>query len=440
MARIVSEKKAHYTAFVFLAACSQATQPADEKASEIALDDIGSGETRLEDGAPSRIVGGEPSADGAYPWMVSLRIFEDTGNTISLSGPLCGGSLIDQKHVLTAAHCLLDDNNEPRHSAAQLAVAHGTNTTTGLSAENVAFVADWTAHPDYQKAAVADIDLAIVELAEPIDAQPLTLMDLELEDVAVQHNQWVKAIGFGATEPGFLELPEELREVRLPLVGRSQCSQAYSGITWPDGTPAAITNNMVCAGYSDDTIEKSTCSGDSGGPVVSQLAPGLFRLTGVTSFGVCGTPGVPSVSARVANRMPWIESITGPLEQPRIEAQIMSATIRYDENGEVNSQAVAKSESTAVKVFAIPEAAVLAEGRFASKGRAKFDYFNRATGEEESCRYKASDRIDNWVELVCDPSTCPCQEEIEGYPIRWKLTQAYPEERQTTADLRIYTY
>ena len=107
---------------------------------------------------PSRIVGGSPSAPGAWPWMASLQE----------GGHFCGGTLVAADAIVTAAHCV------EGASARQLTVVLGRNELNGAGGKSHA-VNEILVHPDYNSF-TNDSDVAILLLASPSDEKPLPIL------------------------------------------------------------------------------------------------------------------------------------------------------------------------------------------------------------------------------------------------------------------------
>ena len=107
-------------------------------------------------------------------------------------------------------------------------------------------------------------------------------------------------IGWGSTG---INLPTEthLRQTTVPLEDVPSCDDKYSVID-----RVSIGKTQICAGFGS----KDTCSGDSGGPMLSnELDNGLWAVIGITSFGVgCADDRFPGVYTRVDEYLQWIES------------------------------------------------------------------------------------------------------------------------------------
>jgi serine protease len=244
--------------------------------------------TPSQDSGPIRpyIVGGEESVPGSRPWMVSLQ----------RGSHFCGGSLIKNDWVLTAAHCV--DGSSPTGLRAVIG-RHDLNTSTGQSIT----VSQIIVHPSYNDS-TSDNDIALLKLSSPTTLNP-TLMqipDIDLMNEAAAPGDMVITAGWGTTSEGG-SLATRLREVAVPVVSNTTCNApaSYNG---------SITANMICAGYAAGG--KDSCQGDSGGPLMFTYA-GADYQAGVVSFGEgCARANKYGVYTRVVNYGTWInEQING---------------------------------------------------------------------------------------------------------------------------------
>ncbi|MCB1473340.1 MAG: serine protease [Rhodobiaceae bacterium] len=261
------------------------------------------------------ITQGIKSVDGAWPWQV--RLFDGPDDPAGF----CGGSLIDERWVLTAAHCV-EGGYIPM-------VGYGGNTLAGLKRVAVDSV---TVHPDYSPEAAEYGDVALLKLAEPVPAKLLVKLSDPSVDAALA-NYPMTVTGWGATfdenldptinalfnlavrnnpglalrsavKDGNMQVPENLREASIDLIDHEFCKKRYGSL----GEGWKISNTEICAGAPG--TGKDSCYGDSGGPLVAQLPDGSFRQVGVVSWGYeCGHPVFPGVYARVSSFVPWIKSV-----------------------------------------------------------------------------------------------------------------------------------
>ncbi|KAF2367240.1 Serine proteases trypsin domain [Trinorchestia longiramus] len=235
----------------------------------------------------SRIVGGVATEVNEYPWQAGL-VWPNTRSVF------CGGTLISDRYILTAAHCT--DGSNPADLDIMLG-AHSTNrdASSAIIVDPIRIIN----HADYGNPSM-DNDIALIEI-KPLDfsdpdvqVRPACLPDTDVQYVGSQGT----VSGWGTlTEDG--SQPSALREVTVPVVSNSECKSVYGSV---------ITSNMLCAGT--DAGGKDSCQGDSGGPLVTPDGEN-YELIGVVSFGAgCGQAATPGVYARVTEYLDWIEKNT----------------------------------------------------------------------------------------------------------------------------------
>ncbi|XP_043208111.1 trypsin-1-like [Amphibalanus amphitrite] len=235
----------------------------------------------------TRVVGGADATAGQFPWQAGLV---STGSTRSW----CGGSVINNRYVLTAAHCT--ENSSP----SQIQVMLGDlRIGTSDSGEQRFSVQQIIQHPQYTSASGSGWDFSLLKLDREISFSN-TISPVCLP-TAGQTYADVTAIAsgygrVGATEPQ----ATHLQHVTVPVWSQSRCQG-----TWG----STIKSSMICAGgYPEGG--RSVCMGDSGGPLVTEVS-GRFRLIGVVSFGrPCAVANWPDVYGRVTEALSWIATNT----------------------------------------------------------------------------------------------------------------------------------
>ncbi len=261
-----------------------------------------------------QIVGGQEAEPGEWPWQALLYI----GNEY-----LCGGTLLHERWILTAAHCLYAIDGSLVAAEEVVVVLGEHNFRRSEGSEQTHRVLDVYLHPNYDSR-TSDSDLALLhltreaELGERVQLIPLVLPDEEADLAAAGVD--AVATGWGATMEGG-EVSPVLREVVLPIISRSTCRDLANG-------ELLITGNMLCAG--DAAGGRDACQGDSGSPLVvrggadgSDAAEG-WKVAGIVSFGSgCARANSPGVYTRVPNFVAWIRSfVSGEAPVPTATSSV----------------------------------------------------------------------------------------------------------------------
>ncbi|XP_062373689.1 serine protease 27-like [Sardina pilchardus] len=227
----------------------------------------------------SSIVGGEDAAPGKWPWMVYLK--STNGTHVSS----CGGSLINTRWVLTAAHCV------DRYSFRLEPVLVGQlklHVPNGLKYS----VSRVLIHPGYRNNwSTLYNDIALVQLETSVVTSDLVMpvaLPTRRDVFNTSSECWVTGWG-NVAENKPLGGMRTLQQLKLPLVDDDTCRKVY---------PGTNDKQHLCAGYMQGG--KDSCQGDSGGPLVCKSSSGKFVQVGVVSFGEgCARRGYPGVYTRV---------------------------------------------------------------------------------------------------------------------------------------------
>ncbi len=243
--------------------------------------------------ASDRIVGGEEAEEGSWPWIAAL-IYSDCSSSY-YDCQFCGGSLINAKWVVTAAHCVKNEQGEniSPESVDILLGMHNLSTDTG---ERIT-VKRIISHPSYDDVS-SDSDIALLELDNSTTANILELV----EDGFLVEELNATVIGWGNTSASESVYPEALQQVVLPIISNEDCNEGFNNFGYTD----PITANMLCAGFAEGG--KDSCQGDSGGPLVIQ-DQSTWKLAGVVSWGDgCAQSGLYGVYASVTQFLDFIRS------------------------------------------------------------------------------------------------------------------------------------
>ncbi|XP_055012307.1 serine protease 27-like, partial [Boleophthalmus pectinirostris] len=248
-------------------------------------------------GAPLnvRIVGGQTASPGFWPWMVSIRPGERGQPHV------CGGSLINQQWVLTAAHCL-----DPLRDREPIFVYLGRHNYSDPNPNEVERrVITVKRHPQFDDV-FFDYDMCLLELDSPVTfSQYIQPVCLAARGSSVHSGVSAWVAGWGFTSENNFTFPAALREVSLPIIGDNQCECAIPFFLPPD---------TLCAGYSEGG--KDACQGDSGGPLVVKEGRRWVQV-GVVSVGEgCGRAETPSVFSEVSLYEDWIKNVTSSSKSP----------------------------------------------------------------------------------------------------------------------------
>lgn len=244
-----------------------------------------------------RIVNGQEARQGAWPWAVILGRSRFGGGF----QVMCGGTLVDEDTIVTAAHCFDSIPGQQGPNMVRLGDHDITTTSDGATPVDIS-IARSIQHPGWNSNTLSD-DICIVKLSRPVafskNIKRACLPDAyKGQDLpSLLTNPSPTIIGWGSTFSGGGP-QNRLREAQVPMVTQQTCANAYAAIS-----RVTIGATKLCAGDG----RRDTCNGDSGGALLSNKIGNRYAVVGVTSFGVdCAREDFPGVYTRVDQYLDWI--------------------------------------------------------------------------------------------------------------------------------------
>ncbi|XP_007122611.1 transmembrane protease serine 11D [Physeter macrocephalus] len=232
-----------------------------------------------------RIIGGTKAKEGDWPWQVSLQWS---------NRHRCGGVLISNRWILTAAHCFR------RHSDTLLwTVNFGISTTFPKEKRGIRTI---LIHNNY-KPETQENDIALLQLDREVTFnRNIHMVCLPDASQNIPPGSTVYVTGWGSQRYSGSTVTH-LEQGRVNIISNNVCNA-------PSSYNGAILPGMLCAGLPQGGVD--ACQGDSGGPLVHEDARQLWFLTGIVSWGYqCGLPNKPGVYTLVTAYRDWITQNTG---------------------------------------------------------------------------------------------------------------------------------
>jgi secreted trypsin-like serine protease len=251
-------------------------------------------------GAPDpQIVGGTPAAAGQFPWQVT---FGELGDPTQLYNDqvfphFCGGSVIAENWVATAAHCVF--GTVPNSIVLKVGVRQRSlapdSTIEIRGAKSIILHPNYTTSTSWQ---VGD-DIALIELNEPLKFTS-RVRPVALATVSAPDSGTITVSGWGRTDGYVSAQSDLLNSVQLAVRTNAVCNAQFSWGMDP------VKPSMMCAGVADGTT--SSCNGDSGGPVIYRAsATDSWRQVGIVSWGQTYCTSY-SVFTRVSTHHAWVKT------------------------------------------------------------------------------------------------------------------------------------
>ncbi|XP_063607791.1 venom protease-like [Penaeus indicus] len=229
---------------------------------------------------------------GAWPWLAAVgKPFQNTFL------PICGGSLITRRHVLTGAHCMSAESGINQH---YVRLGDFDLTRTDEAHHIDVLVLNHT-DPGYSTTTHRD-DISILTLERDVEfndfIRPVCLpFNYRSEEFLTKH---LAVVGYGRTATADVEASKLPVSAVLKVVDLGTCQAKY------DRLSLTLTDSQMCAGSEGG----DSCGGDGGGPLnYFDVNTRRFYVVGTVSLGVgCGSTGFPGVYTRVGAYLRWIKN------------------------------------------------------------------------------------------------------------------------------------
>uniref|UniRef100_A0A3B3QH29 Neurotrypsin n=1 Tax=Paramormyrops kingsleyae TaxID=1676925 RepID=A0A3B3QH29_9TELE len=245
-----------------------------------------------------RIIGGENSLRGGWPWQAAIRLRGSPGD----GRLVCGATLVSSCWILTSAHCFKRYGNSTKTYKVRVGDYH---ILVPEEYETEYAVEEIIPHPSYEVHS-NDYDLALVRLSGR-EGRCVTFSRHVLpaclpgrREKAARTSSSCYITGWGDTGRAY---SKTLQQAAVSQLHKRHCEAHY---------PGQFTARMLCAGNTPSEPWVDSCRGDSGGPLVCERTGGRWVLYGVTSWGYsCRLQNSPGVYTKVSAFVPWIRRLTG---------------------------------------------------------------------------------------------------------------------------------
>ena len=243
----------------------------------------------------SKVVGGNDTYDGEFPWTVSIRRYEHHH---------CGGVIVGVRWILTAAHCVQSrspssfivrigefDLHRPDHHSRDYAV------------DKIVIHENYSGLIKSSLSSINGADIALVKTKRDIIMNEYAWPVCIASEESLSNPEAV-VVGWGKSHEKSDSYSERLQKARLPIIENKICRHWFRVA----GRDMHINDRIICAGFRDGG--RDACHGDSGGPLLTKIDD-QWSVIGVVSTGIgCARPFLPGLYSRVSSYHDWIEKIT----------------------------------------------------------------------------------------------------------------------------------
>lgn len=315
---------------------------------------IGIGPAPAASAAQPRVVGGDTADSAEFGFVASIldaRRYREAG---AYQAQYCAASLTSPTTLITAAHCLVDQQTKKRIAAEDILIAFGSD----LREPNLRVIAvdDFRVHPDY-RVKTTENDIAVIYLSQPVPDFP-TISPPRGANVAAYDAPGTPAVvaGWGNTRPRGNRYPPTLQAANVRIFPQASCGRGKSytvdGVKFDGFTKReANASTMLCAAGATpagDVVD--ACQGDSGGPLVVGTGDAR-RLVGVVSWGQRCATRLPGVYTRISTEADFlVDAQAVPAFAPILAPEV---TVTAPESTTIRVKVTAPRDGTAIDAFAV---------------------------------------------------------------------------------------
>ncbi|CAF2563150.1 unnamed protein product [Rotaria sp. Silwood2] len=246
-----------------------------------------------------KIINGQSSNQGAWPWMVSY-------------GPkrihVCGGALITSEYIITAAHCLHSNDKNNPIDITNIEIRIGITNLNDVTYENLFSIRKVILHNDFNPNTYKN-DIALIRLDRSViqsDTIQMLCLPRFTSYIYPRVNTTVIAIGWGHTIDPLIDsnsqISTQLQQTFLPILPIIKYNNNNTNLCFNQEIDSP--NQQFCAGYENGLSD--TCQADSGSPLMF-FNEQHWELVGIVSYGIgCAQKMLPGVYTRVSAYIDWI--------------------------------------------------------------------------------------------------------------------------------------